>query len=299
MGVTNFTVMEMGAGRGYLALDILNYLSKKPELYNLVNYIIVDNNLQKNYIKELKIHQNRLKIFNDISKLENKFEGVVISNELFDSLPFHRVIYLNNQLNEIYVDYEGNEFKETLGVLSTAEIAEYINNYDIELANSKQVEVNLLAGQILRDIANCLDRGYILTIDYGNLYEDYFDNKKINGTFRCFYKHTINDNPYINIGYQDITADVDFSNLIQTGIKHGIDKVKYTTQGQFLVDWGILNIIERDFNKLAQSRINSIKNLFMPGMMGNYFKVLLQSKKIQKAGDIYPESKVSVSFGVN
>ena len=299
IGGSDFTILELGAGKGYLALDILNHFSGKQELYNLINYIIVDSNIRNNYIKELENHHNKLEIFNDINMLNNNFEGVVISNELFDSLPFHRVIFQNNQLFEIFVNYENNEFSEVIGTVSTEDIADYMSNYDIKPAEYKQIEVNLLAKEILKNINNFLDRGYILTIDYGSLVEEYFSNKKINGTIRCFYKHTINDNPYINIGRQDITSDVDFSNLIKCGANLGIGKVKYTTQGQFLVDWGILSILERDIRKLEQNKINSIKNLFMPGLMGNYFKVLLQSKNIQKAGDLYPEPKLSVSFGIN
>ncbi|MGI9533998.1 MAG: class I SAM-dependent methyltransferase [Thermodesulfobacteriota bacterium] len=299
MEISNFTILELGAGKGYLALDILNYFSDKPELYKLINYIIVDNNSPDSYISELKIYENKINIFNNINKLDSFLEGIIISNELIDSLPFHRIIYQNKKFNEIYVNYEKNEFIEIIGELSTEDINHYLNKYDLNLADSKQFEVNLFAKEILKDINSLFERGYILTIDYGNLFEEYFNNKKLNGTFRCFFKHKINDNPYINIGYQDITCDVDFTNLIQSGIEIGLDNIKYTTQGQFLADWGILNIIERDIKKLDQNQINSIKNLFMPGMMGNYFKVLLQSKNILKAGDIYPESNLKLSFGVN
>ena len=223
----------------------------------------------------------------------------MISNELFDSLPFHRIKYLDNKFREIYVNYENNGFNEITGELSSERIMDYLNNYDLNLTDSKQIEVNLLAKEILKDISFILDSGFILTIDYGHLSDNYFDNERIDGTFRCFYRHTVNDNPYINIGDQDITADVDFTNLIASGTQFGLKKVKYTTQGQFLVDMGILNIIERDIKKLGVNKINSIKNLFMPGLMGNYFKVLLQSKEVNKTGNIYPESDLTISFGVS
>ncbi|MGI9553709.1 MAG: class I SAM-dependent methyltransferase [Thermodesulfobacteriota bacterium] len=294
----SFTILELGAGKGYLALDVLNFFSDKPDIYKLINYIIVDNIDQTSFRSTLKKHEEKINVFNNINQLGDSLQGVVVSNEFFDSLPFHRVIYQDNKFNEIYVNYDKNKFYEIKGELSTENINKYLENYDLTPADSKQFEVNLLAGEILKDIDSFFEKGYILTIDYGNLYEEYFNNKKLNGTFRCFYKHKIHDNPYINIGNQDITSDVDFTNLIRAGEKMGLEKFKYTTQGQFLTDWNILDIIERDVDKLDQKQINSIKNLFMPGMMGNYFKVLLQSKKISNAGKIYPESNLKISFGV-
>lgn len=296
---SSFTILELGAGKGYLALDILNYLSTKNDLYKSINYIIIDKNINNSYTNTLKNHLNKIKIFNNISELDNNLKGLVISNELFDSLPFHRIIYQNNQFKEIYICCENNKFKEIKGDLSICDIKNYLNNYNLKPVDSKQIEVNLLAKEVFKDIDGCLDKGYILTIDYGYLAEEYFSNDRINGSFRCFHKHTINDNPYINIGNQDITADVDFTNLIRCGTQLGLDKVKYTTQGQFLVDWGILKIIERNTKKSGQGHINSIKNLFMPSMMGNYFKVLLQSKNITNANEIYPESNLKISFGIN
>ena len=299
MGVSDFTILELGAGKGFLALDILNYLSSKPELYNLINYVIIEKNLKNSYTEILEPHRKKIKIFNDISMIDQMISGIIISNELFDSLPFNRVIFTNNQFKEIYVDIEKNEFREILGDLSNREIEKYITRYELKLTDSKQIEVSLGASEILSELNNTITKGYILTIDYGFLKEELFNNRKINGTFRCFYKHTVNDNPYINIGLQDITYDVDFSNLILSGLNLGIEKVKYTTQGQFLVDLGILDILDRDTHKLSKKNLNSIKNLFLPGMMGNYFKVLLQSKNIQGAGAIYPESDFKISFGVN
>ena len=215
--ITDFTILELGAGKGFLALDILNYLSGKPELYDLINYIIIDNNVINTYIDKLEIHKEKTIILNNINELDCKLKGVVISNELFDSLPFHRIKYLDNKFREIYVNYENNGFNEITRGLSSERIMDYLNNYDLNLTDSKQIEVNLLAKEILKDISFILDSGFILTIDYGHLSDNYFDNERIDGTFRCFYRHTVNDNPYINIGDQDITADVDFTNLIESG----------------------------------------------------------------------------------
>ena len=120
--ITDFTILELGAGKGFLALYILNYLSGKPELYDLINYIIIDNNVINTYIDKLEIHKEKTKILNNINELDCKLKGVVISNELFDSLPFHRIKYLDNKFREIYVNYENNGFNEMTFVVSGVEI---------------------------------------------------------------------------------------------------------------------------------------------------------------------------------
>ncbi|KAB2834514.1 MAG: hypothetical protein F9K51_01735, partial [Candidatus Dadabacteria bacterium] len=124
--------------------------------------------------------------------------------------------------------------------------------------------------------------------------------ERLKGTYKCMYMHNIHDGPYVNIGRQDITAHVDFSNLVRSGEALGLGTVKYTTQGQFLIDWGVLDIMEKESGNTdapGQGRNKAIKNLFLPGSMGSSFKVLLQSKNINAEG-FYPESPFKLSFGI-
>ena len=118
---------------------------------------------------------------------------------------------------EYYVDYQNGKFTEIIDNLSDDEISSYLERYNLNLINLKQLEVNLFAKKYLSEISNILNSGFILTIDYGFLAEELFSNEKPEGTYRCFYKHTINTKTFENIGNQDITADVDFSNLISSG----------------------------------------------------------------------------------
>jgi len=292
-----FTIIEIGSGKGYLALDILNHISSNSDEYNDINYIIIEK-YNEGLTDELLKFKNKINICNNIDELSNIYNGIIISNELFDSLPFHKIVYKNNKLMEYYIDYVNGKFYETVKEISDPEIFSYIDRYKLNFVNLKHLEVNLLAGKYLKEIAGILNSGFILTIDYGFLSEELFSNEKPDGTYRCFYKHTINSNTYQNIGNQDITADVDFSNLILTGNKIGLEKLKYTTQAQFLIDWGILDIYEESI-ELDKKGSYAIKNLFLPGMMGNYFKVLIQMKNIKELKGFYPDSELKVSFGIN
>jgi SAM-dependent MidA family methyltransferase len=303
----DFTVVEMGAGKGFLALDILDSLKRyKRELYQRISYAIVE--ISSRQLEEEKItlkeHMDKIKWFNSLRNLESEsILGVFISNELVDSLPFHRARFKNGELYEIFVSLQDGEFIEILGEPSTVALKNYFDGYNLRFVEEQEVEVNLNAKKWLSEVARVLAKGFILTIDYGYLAPELYNPSRMKGTFMCYYRHTTNENPYINIGEQDITAHVDFTNLIRVGKSFSLNKSKYTTQGQFLVDWGILDILERysgekrveDFS--SEKERLAIKNLFLPEMMGGRFKVLIQEKNIKyKDNTFYPESPFRISL---
>ena len=292
----DLNVIEIGSGKGYLAYDILNHINSASKISDNLNYIIIEKNNNK-FIKELERFSDNIKIYNDISMLDKNISGIVVSNELFDSLPFHKIIYKEKNLHENYIDFINGNFTEITDEISDQLIIEYIERYSLNFSDSKQMEVCLQAGSYLKEISELLREGFILTIDYGSLSDELFSNEKPEGTYRCFHKHSVNTDIFSNIGSQDITADVDFSNLILSGSKYGLEKIKYTSQAQFLVDWGILDIYERTV-KLDEEGSQAIKNLFMPGMMGNYFKVLIQRKNVEVDNGFYRDSELKISFGI-
>jgi SAM-dependent MidA family methyltransferase len=305
--VPDFTVVEMGAGRGFLALDILDSLKRNnPELYERLRYLIIElsPNLQKEGKGILKEHMHKIRWIKSLSDLESEgICGVFISNEFVDSFPFHRAKFRNGELLEIFTTLEDGEFVQILDKPSSSALKGYFEGYNIEFESEQEVEINLHAKEWLSDISRALAKGLVLTIDYGYLASELFNPSRMRGTFMCFHKHTTNENPYVNIGEQDITAHVDFSNLIRAGESVELNTVKYTTQGQFLIDWGILDIAERYSGEEKSSDISSeknrmaIKNLFLPELMGDKFKVLIQEKNLgYEAKTFYPQSPFRISF---
>jgi SAM-dependent MidA family methyltransferase len=170
----------------------------------------------------------------------------------------------------------------------------------MDFRDGQEFEINLRSKKFLTKINSILSKGLLLTIDYGYLSDELFSPERMKGTYKCLYKHTINETPYVNPGSQDITAHVDFGNLIRVGETLGFSRIIYTTQGQFLLDWGILEMIaENEEGEFSEHEIQSIKNLFLPGLMGDKFKVLIQGKNFQDAfNNFYPESPLKISFKV-
>ena len=122
------------------------------------------------------------------------------------------------------------------------------------------------------------NRGFVITIDYGHLAADLYSEQRYRGTLMCYYEHTTSENPYERVGSQDITSHVNFSSLMEAGSRCGLSTTGFTRQSRFLIALGILdemNKAQGDIGKLL-----TIKNLFLPGGMGDVFKVLIQHKGI-------------------
>jgi SAM-dependent MidA family methyltransferase len=307
LDVQEFSVIEMGAGKGYLALDVLDSIKRdQPRFYRKLNYSIVESSpsLIEEQKEILKDHLHKVRFLSSVSEIEDdEVTGVFISNELLDSFPFNRLKYIKSDFQEIYVGLRNGEFTEILDTLSASELKTYIDRYGLEFMEGQEIEINLNAKKWMLNVSRVLRKGFVVTIDYGFKATELFDPIRAKGTYMCFYKHGANENPYAHIGEQDITAHVDFSNLILVGNDAELETFKYTTQGQFLIDWGILDIIERNnlrnqADELSyQKDILAIKNLFLPDLMGGKFKVLIQAKNLKNLlSTFYPESPLKISF---
>ncbi len=304
IGEERFRIIEFGGGEGALASDILASLERDhPEFYNKVEYLIIEKRetAQSRTDGPLVKHGHKIRFAARADDIDPGGEyGVVLSNELVDALPFHRIVFSGGSMKEIFVTLRNGEFAEIYDEPSTQELHEYFDGYGINFLEGQEAEVNLNAAGWIAEAGRMLKNGLILTIDYGFLAPALYSPERMKGTYKCMYMHNIHDGPYVNIGRQDITAHVDFSNLVRSGEALGLGTVKYTTQGQFLIDWGVLDIMEKESGNTdapGQGRNKAIKNLFLPGSMGSSFKVLLQSKNINAEG-FYPESPFKLSFGI-
>ena len=282
LGGENFTVVEFGASRGHLAFDILCALNlNHPSLYSKTDYVMCETSptavLEAK--ERLREHRERVRWVDSLGEIgKGGFQGVVIANEFLDSLPFHRLKSHDGEIREIFLSLLGGRIKEILLHPETEEIYDFSRRYLEGYAEGEEAEACLLARKWLAEVADALKTGFVLSIDYGSLASELYSPIRRKGTLRCFYRHKLSSDPYVRIGEQDITADVNFSELMRVGDASGLFTVKYVTQGQFLVDWGILEILKTYDKPENQGDRLAAKTLFMPEFMGRRFKVLLQSK---------------------
>ena len=287
MGKAPFTIVEMGANRGWLCHDIIQSIMKEyPELYANFHYIIVESNpyaREKQRLLLESIHVTDKKVsWHTYSEEGFSFDGIqgcFLSNEFVDALPVHRLRVKNKVLKEIYVSYNDSGFFEIDDEVSPDVSKQYIETFQMHLNEGQGCEVNLSAAEWLRHVSEKLLKGFVLTIDYGDTTDGIYRENGSNGTLRCFYKHTVNQNYYERLGEQDITAHVDFTNLMNTGKSLGLEVTGFTKQSHFLIALGILENLNN--TKKDIETILKVKNLFHPEGMGDIFKVLIQHKNIE------------------
>ncbi|MGQ9870646.1 class I SAM-dependent methyltransferase [Leptodesmis sp.] len=299
-----FTVVEMGAGQGLLASDILNYLvHRASDLFKGLDYRIVERAPaliaeQKHQLKPLQERGAQIR-WSDLAAIApESVTGCFLSNELVDALPVHQVIVESGQLQEVYVTLaepaaDDRPFTEVSGELSTPQLAEYFEQLGVDLMASRypdryQTEVNLAALDWMAAVANRLQRGYVLTIDYGYSSERYYHPVRSQGTLQCYYQHRHHSDPYRYVGQQDITAHVNFTALQKQGERWGLDTLGLTKQGLFLMGLGLgdrIATLSQSTSTDAKTiqdillRRDALQRLVDPMGLGN-FGVLIQSKGV-------------------
>ncbi len=292
-----FSLVEMGAGQGILALQILNYIqSHHWDFWAALQYIIVEKSPALKQEQQQRLSEFSVAWCNLEDIPPNSITGCFFANELVDALPVHQFILEGGKLREIYVTTHlpSAPFVEVIGEASTPKLAEYFQLVEIDLspyADGYRSEVNLAALDWLSQVARSLQRGYVLTIDYGYTATRYYNTRRLQGTLQCYYQHRHHNNPYINVGEQDITAHVDFTALEQWGQRCGLNLVGFTRQGLFLMSLGLGTRLashpEQPISQVLQRR-EALHQLIEPTGLGG-FGVLIQSKGLKET-----EAKVSL-----
>ena len=286
-----FSLVECGAGHGRLACDIMDYLAQRePEMYRHLTLTLVERepSLEEAQAELLAAHRERVRwlLPEAFGGGAFAFSGCLYSNELIDALPVHRVMMTDDGLQEIYVTLKEGELAEQLGPLSTAALGDYLARINIELHTGQQAEINLAGQEWLATAARALQQGFVLTIDYGYPAPELFAPQRNRGTLLCYHRHQVEENPYIRLGQQDITAHVDFTSLIKRGEELGLQPVWFGEQYRFLLSAGIIDEMEdlerSDVSPEEKLRLRlTLKKLIMPeGGMGDTFRVLIQSKGV-------------------
>ncbi|WP_298266802.1 SAM-dependent methyltransferase [Geobacter sp.] len=287
-----FEVVEVGAGHGQLAKDVLDTIRElNGELYDILSFRLVEAEPSLAEVQRQLLGAHLPKLFwstpADLAEGRLRFTGCLYSNELIDSFPVHLVEMTPEGLREVFVAAAGDRFAETLDLPSTPELEAYLARLGVTLDPGQRGEINLNAVRWLASVATALQRGFVLTIDYGYLAPELYGPMRRNGTLLCYWRHTVEEDPYVRVGKQDMTTHVDFTTLMAQGESLGLKKAWYGEQYRFLVAAGMLEEMMALEAAAAteEERLKirlTLKKLVLPeGGMGDTFKVLVQAKGVE------------------
>jgi len=279
---TQGDILELGAGTGRLAADLLLELQQLDQLPK--QYFILEVSDYLRQVQRETCHKYLSKdLFSKLIWLETlpqRFTGLVLGNEVLDAIPVH-LIYKTHSLHERGVAFEG-EFIWQDKPLKAGKLFDEVN--ECSLPNDYLTEVCPAATGLVNSLANMLKQGVILMLDYGFSAREYYHPQRNQGTLMCHYQHYAHDNPLINVGLQDITAHVNFSQIAMLCELASMRLAGYANQAQFLINCGILDILaqnspnDSEYMKLAAA----VQKLLSPAEMGELFKVIALSKGIEE-----------------
>ncbi len=328
-----FDLVEQGAGTGLLARDILFWAQHHapPDFFAATRYRIVEVSASLRRRQEQTLAalgptpplapprggegdahaasaSGAAMPVEWFDALPDAVNGCLLSNELIDSFPVHRVANRDGKLREVYVTTRDGEFVEELRPLSDQRIAEYFEalgdearprrsairqggraRLNVELPGDGCVaEVNLRAVDWMREVAQKLQRGFVLTFDYGYEARELYAPWRRDGTLMCFYRHNPSADPYARVGKQDMTSHVDFTTLMREGEERDLEVAGFTTQCRFLsalgIGAGVAAVAKETPQALEEyyARRRAVQELIDPAGLGR-IRVLAQRKGVPPA----------------
>jgi SAM-dependent MidA family methyltransferase len=290
-------IVEMGGGDGSLSFQLLSRLQQLTDeaCERKFSCIMIEASAYHKALQEKKLapFQGQISIawygtIEEARKDVPHLNGVFISNELPDAFPVHLIECRKGKWHEIYVALnERDQFIEQLKEPAAA-VLDYVARERIPQIEGYRTEVNLAGIQWMKEVGRWLEKGYAVTIDYGYEREILYEPARKEGTLLCYQGHTMNSSPYLQPGEQDITAHVNFSALMDTGAEQGMRAIGLYSQREFLLRAGILKRLQEHasvdpFLNETAKRNRAVRQLIMPGGMGDTFRVLVQEKGLDMA----------------
>ena len=284
-----FVVAESAAGVGRLACHILDFSAQAlPEFYAALEYVAVERSVARRaeHAALLAQHEAAGRASSAMEIPRAISAGCIFSNELLDALPVHRVVVQQGGLREVYVGFDDGRFVDVVGEPSMPALKKYFSEQGIVLEEGQEAEVCFEACDWIEDAGGILERGFVLTIDYGHEAHALYDEHHNRGTLLAYRDHAVTENILDAPGEQDLTAHVNFTALDLCGRRSGLIRTGLVTQSQFLVALGR----ENEFADLYEPRQTEmeklrarllLKNLIHPEGLGEKFQVLIQHKGIE------------------
>lgn len=294
-------LVEAGAHDGQLAADILNWLRRhRPRLRERTEYLIIEPSIRRQSWQNQTLHDFRgcVRWYESFQALPaSGIHGIMFSNELLDAMPVHRLGWDANRHRwfEWGVTWSNHRFQWCrLDRPLPTWMDHELNLAGLELADDLQqvipdgftVEMSRSAREWWQQAAATLKLGKLITIDYGFLADDFLSPHRVNGTLRAYRRHQHSRDPLADPGFQDLTAHVNFTQLIRAGEMSGLQTEGLTSQAAFLT-----SIAKRLWQQSGEPirwnppQVRQFQTLIHPDHFGRAFQVLIQSRPDEDGPD--------------
>jgi SAM-dependent MidA family methyltransferase len=270
-------ILEFGAGTGALMIELLRELERLDALP--ARYLIME-------VSAELAERQRTRLLNEaphlasrvtwLTRLPTDFEGVVIANEVLDALPVQRFRLTGAGVEELGVRCTPDGFAWH-AFPAGARLAERVHALvqSCGFGAPYESEVGFAAEDWLRTLADVLQRGVALLVDYGFPAREFYHPQRSTGTLMCHYRHRAHADPFFAVGLQDITAHVDFTAMAEAAHAAGLDVLGFSNQASFLMGAGLMEFLASPLEPRAQlERAAAVHKLTLPSEMGELFKVL-------------------------
>ncbi len=283
---TGGDILELGAGSGVMALELLRALQAMGQLPE--RYLILERSADLRQRQQALLAEQAPELMSRVAWLDQlpsePWRGVLLANEVLDALPVERFQVGRDGLRQAYVVERDDAFCEEWRPAGDALANMYERHLaDLSLAEGYQSECCVLLESWLAQLHAGLHQGAMIFFDYGSVRTEYYHPSRTAGTLMCHYRHRAHPDPFILQGLQDITAYVDFSAVAELAHAAGLRVAGFTTQAHYLLDVGLdrlLADVEVDGGVEYLKVVQALKQLMLPGEMGERFKAMLLTKNI-------------------
>lgn len=278
---TGGDILELGAGGGRLALDVLLELERLGSLPTRYRILEVSPDLRQR--QQASITQRAAHLMDRVEWLDSLptgFTGLILGNEVLDALPAHLIHWRDGVVMERGVVWREGGFAWEDRPTRSDDLARTASTLPIE--GDYLSEICPAASALVASLAECMERGLLLFIDYGFPRAEYYHPQRHMGTLRVHYRHHSLDDPFFLPGLADITAHVDFSAVARGGLNAGLELLGYTSQAHFLMDAGLLDLM-LEMEPMTPEYLraaSAVQKLLQPTEMGELFKAIALGKGV-------------------
>ena len=286
------TVLELGAGSGRLACDLLRELAARgsaPREYWILETSAELRDRQSRLLcGELPDGATRIRWLDRLP--ESRFSGAILANEVLDAVPVHRVKLSRDRIDELRVSWKNSRFawheQPADDALDTT-ARRILTGIQWPFPDGYVTEIRGGLAPLVASWAQTLDAGALLLLDYGYPRREFFHPQRRDGTLLCHYRHRVHSDPFLYPGLQDISAAVDFTAVAEAASCAGLDVCGFTTQAHFLIGCGLEEITARCSEGGTRARLEAarqVKLLTLPGEMGEQVKAIALGRQLPARG---------------